>query len=95
MYPELTLAMTLKRDMIVIDGDNRLPPDAALQRSRQRVASFLRHSLARSRSELPSPQDIVNVLFPSLRFRIECAQPPFDRLRTRQMMVADHLPERS
>ena len=95
MHPQFALAMTLKRDMIVIDCDHRLPTDAALQRSRQHLAGFLCHRLARSRSELPGPQGIVKVLFASIRFRIERTQSSFDRLRARQMMVADHLPERS
>ena len=95
MHPQLAPAMTLKRDMIVIDGDHRLPTDAALQRSRQHLTRFLCHSFARSRGELPGPKDIVKVLFASIRFRIDRTQSSFDRLRARQMMVADHLSERS
>src|SRR5947207_15909007 len=76
---QLALAMTLKHDMIVTDCDHRLPSDAALQRSRQRLAGFLCHRLARSRGELPGPQDIVKVLFASIRFRIERTQSSFDQ----------------
>jgi hypothetical protein len=88
MHPELSFAMTLKRDMIVIDCDHRLPTDAALQRSRQHLAGFLCHRLSRSRGELPRPQDIVKVLFASIRFRIERTQPSFDRVRKATAAVA-------
>src|SRR5208283_2277252 len=93
MHPQFALAMMLKRDMIVINCDHRLPTDAALQHSRQHLAGFLRHRLARSGGELPGPQGIVKVLFASIRFRIERTESSFERLRACQMMVADHLSE--
>ena len=87
--------MMLKRDMIVIDCNHRLPTNVAIQRPTQHLASFLCHYLARSPGELPSPQGIVKVLFARIRLGIERTQSSFDQLRACQMMVADHLSERS
>jgi hypothetical protein len=44
---------------------------------------------------MPSPQGIVKILLACIRSGIQCAQPAFNWHCTRQMMIANRLPERS
>ena len=83
----IRLALSRSRELLADAGSVELTknPDAMISALRK----------IEGRGELPGPKDIVKVLFASIRFRIDPTQSPFDRLRARQMMVADHLPERS